>query len=59
MDKYKSLMCVKGLIISLDEQLYKLYQGKELNDTIQNKIVEEYYNAIYDFLTKEDTNENA
>lgn len=53
MDNYKRLMCVKGLILSLDEQLYKLYQGKDLTKEVENRVVDEYYKAIKEQLKDE------
>jgi len=49
MDNYKKIMCVKGLIMSLDEQLYQLKQ-KELTEHKFDIIVNNYYKAIKDFL---------
>ena len=46
MDNYKTLMCIKGLIMSLDEQLTQLFQKDNLPNNVKNKIVNEYYDAI-------------
>ena len=46
MDKYKKLMCVKGLIMSLDEQLYKA----EL--IMADKIIVSYWDAIKEMLSE-------
>ena len=64
LDKYKKLMCVKGLIMSLDEQIYRIdglcEKGLVPSDNIQhNKVVDQYYKSIVEFLNKEDTNETA
>lgn len=50
MDRYKQLMCVKGLIMSLDEQLYQAEQKEDMSVAILGKIVDEYYDSIQDFL---------
>lgn len=58
MDKYQKLKAVQGLIISLDEQIYRLDQkndnGIDIYDTVTNK----YYDSILEFLQKEDYKKN-
>ena len=60
MDRYKKLMCVKGLIISLDEQMYRVDQKKDMASEMEyGTLVEQYYKSIIEFLNKEETNEEA
>jgi hypothetical protein len=49
-DKYKQLMCVKGLILSLDEQLYRGDQFKKDGLNFDKTTINEYYEAIINFL---------
>ena len=47
MDKYRKMQCVRGLLISLDEQLARHDQLSKGSDAeSENKIVDHYYNAI-------------
>jgi len=50
MDRYKQLMCIKGLIISMDEERYKCFQKDLLTEELNKKIVNSFYTAIQDFL---------
>ncbi len=50
MDKYTKLMCVKGLIMSMDEQLNIHFQKDSLTGHIQKTIVDKYYDAILEQL---------
>lgn len=60
MDKYMKLMAVKGLIISMEEQLYMRFQKDGMNEKLKEVIVDKYYDAIKEQLdelekAKEDT----
>lgn len=46
MTKYMKLMAVKGLIMSMDEQLYQHFQKDNLPENVKNIIVKKYYDAI-------------
>lgn len=48
-DKYKQLMCVKGLIMSLDEQVYRCDQ-KKVGEAVYDEVVLGYYKSIKNFL---------
>jgi len=50
MDKYKQMMCIKGLIMSLDEQLYRNDKFKKDGLNLDSKIIESYYKSIQDFM---------
>lgn len=50
MDKYKQLMCVKGLIISMDEQLYRNDAIKKEGLNMDAEIIDSYYKSINEFL---------
>lgn len=50
MDKYMKLMAVKGLIQSLDEQLYIRFQKDNLDKQVKDIIVDKYYEAILEQL---------
>ena len=59
MDKYKKLKAVQGLIISLDEQIYR-YDQKDSGQVMYDKLTNQYYDAILELLIskekqKEDT----
>ena len=45
MNNYQKLMCVKGLILSLDEQLFH-FRKTELDPNEHRIIVNKYYDAI-------------
>ena len=53
MDKYMKLMAVKGLILSLDDQLYQYLQKDALSEKIKKVIVDKYYEAIVEQLMDE------
>lgn len=53
MDRYKKLMCVKGLLMSLDEQIYRVDQekGKTVIDSekmqeVYDTVLDQYWDAI-------------
>ena len=46
MDKYLKLQCVKGLLMSLEEQLGMRFQKDGLDPKVKNVIVDKYYDAI-------------
>ena len=52
MDKYKSLKAVQGLIMSLDEQIYRFDQNKTENKEYVT-LIDEYFDTIIKFLIKE------
>ena len=58
MDKYKTLMCIKGLLISLDEQIYRFEnRSDKYPPMLQNDcdtLVAKFYNAILEQLGFED-----
>jgi len=56
MDKYKKIKCVQGLIISLDEQIYRHDNLKDLDQAKEATIINSYYKAILEQL-KDDTND--
>ena len=57
MDLFKKLMCTKGLILSLEEQLYQYFQKDNLPENVKDKIVNSYYDAILEQLKEKDANE--
>ena len=58
MNKYMKLMAVKGLIQSLDEQLFIRFQKDNLSENVKTIIVDKYYDAINEQLELPDpTNE--
>jgi len=60
MDKYMKLMAVKGLIMSMDEQLYQRYQKEGLSENAKSIIVDKYFDAINEQLELPDpTNEEG
>jgi len=52
MDKYKILKAVQGLVMSLDEQIYRRDQKNSTQD-VYDRLVDDYYDAILKFLVKE------
>lgn len=46
MDKYLKLMIVKGLIMSMDEQLNMYFDKDNLSQNLKEKITNKYYDAI-------------
>ena len=46
MDKHMKLMAVKGLIMSMEEQLYMRFQKDALPEDVKNVIVDKYFDAI-------------
>lgn len=58
MDNYKKLMCIKGLIFSLQDEINRidtLSDSKREQKDYDIKItVDSYYKTIVDFLNKED-----
>jgi hypothetical protein len=63
MDKYKKIKCVQGLIMSLDEQIYR-YDQLKLDPEFYDKMVDQYYDAILEQLIEtekvmEDINEKT
>jgi len=59
MDSFKKIACVKGLIIGMEEELYKYFQKDNLPKNLRDTIINEYYKSIVEFLNKEETNENT
>ncbi len=58
MDKYMKLMALKGLVMSMDDQLYQRFQKEGMNENLKNKIVDKYFDAINEQLELPDpTNE--
>ncbi len=55
MDKYQKLKAVQGLIMSLDEQYYRMDQSKEpVNKNSYKSVTNQYYDAILNFLQEEE-----
>ncbi len=54
MDKYMKLMCIKGLLMSLDEQLGMRYQKDGLSESTKLIITDKYYDAILEQLEEEE-----
>ena len=52
MDKYMRLMAVKGLIMSMDDQLYQYLQKDNLSEKVKKVIVDQYYDAIQEQLSE-------
>lgn len=54
MDKYLQLQCVKGLLLSLDDQLYQRFQkyGDDEKLSVKKVIVDKYYDAIKEQLNE-------
>lgn len=52
MDKYQKLKAVQGLIISLDEQIYRLDQKNDIGNDIYDTVTNKYYDSILEFLQK-------
>ncbi len=50
MDKYMKLMAVKGLIMSMDEQLLLRFQKDNLPENVKTIVVNQYYDAILEQL---------
>lgn len=52
MDKYRKLKAIQGLIVSLDEQIYRYDQGKQgpIHSHHEKTIVEEYFQAVKELL---------
>ena len=55
MNNYMKLMSVKGLVMSMDEQLYQHLQKDSLTDQVKDVIVQEYFKAIVEQLKDKDT----
>lgn len=53
MDKYKKLKAVQGLIISLDEQIYRFDQ-KNSGQVVEKQLTDQYFEAILELLNKGD-----
>ena len=54
MDKYLKLQCVKGLLMSLDEQLGMRFQKEGLSESTKLIITDKYYDAILEQLEEEE-----
>ncbi len=54
MDKYLKLQCVKGLLMSLEEQLGMRFQKDGLSENEKRIITEKYYDAIQEQLEEEE-----
>ena len=50
MDKYRKIQCVRGLIVSLDEQLARYDQNKQMTQDLEKKIINHYFDAILEQL---------
>ena len=52
MDKYKQLMCIKGLIMSMDEQIYRVDTVRKecQTETIYKEIADKYHKSIVEFI---------
>ncbi len=51
MDKYKKLKAVQGLIISLDEQIYRMEQYKRVPiQDMEPKLIDQYFTAIKELI---------
>ncbi len=50
MDKYAKLMCIKGLIMSMDEQLNMHFNKDGLTGQIRKVIIDKYYDSIQEQL---------
>jgi hypothetical protein len=52
MDKYKKLKAVQGLIVSLDEQIYRMEQfhKEEFSQAVEEKVIDQYYSAVTELL---------
>lgn len=60
MDKYKKLKMVQGLIMALDEQIYRHEQFKKLDKETEKKLVDEYFKCVLETLrTEESKNERT
>lgn len=61
MDKYKKLMCVRGLIQSLQEEIYRLDTVRKEQSGQQDFdiLLTTYYDAIKDFLNKEENEKSS
>lgn len=46
MDKYMKLMAIKGLLMSLDEQLGMRFQKDNLPENVKTIIVDKYYDGV-------------
>ena len=60
MDKYEKLKAVQGLIQGLDEQFYRLDNHpdpKIKTKEMYARIMNQFYNAILEVLSKKDENE--
>ena len=53
MDKYKKLKAVQGLIVSLDEQIFRYEQFKKIDQAIESQLVNQYFEAVDDVLNME------
>lgn len=61
MDKYKKLICVRGLIQSLQEEIYRLDTVRKEQSGQQDFdiLLTTYYDAIKDFLNKEENEKSS
>ncbi len=50
MDKYAKLICIKGLIMSMDEQLNMHFHKDGLTEQIRKVITDKYYDAVLEQL---------
>ena len=50
MDRYQKLDCIKGLLMSMDLQLDKLFQKDNLPENMKNVIVNKYFEAVQELL---------
>lgn len=53
MNNYKKLKCVQGLIVGLEEQIYRLKNFKELDKEKEEVLVNEYFNAVKEIVNEE------
>ena len=50
MDKYMKLMAIKGLIMSMDDQLFQRFQKNNLPENVKIVVVNQYYDSILEQL---------
>ena len=57
MDKYMKLMAIKGLIMSMDDQLFQRFQKDNLPENVKTIVVNQYYDAILEQLEQPEDKE--
>lgn len=53
MNTYQKLKAVQGLIVSLDEQIFRQEQFKKITRESEEQTVAQYFNAVREILDKE------